>query len=246
MEPMTARGIARRQCRGCARGRRPRRAASPASAPGRTNCASPAAPAHALGDGQRVQRRVHDARQQRAAARRPASCPCKTGTRPCLRSTRPSARCSTPQLSREGVCRARGRAGCVEGRVDRRAAALDVCAGCTCASARHQHRQPPRRREARTSPCASAASSQARRDAVARRPARQLRQRLRRQLFGAELDEKIDAVAHACRSRGRHACAERARTPPASGSPALRGWRSRPAPRRAPARARAGCSAGAR
>ena len=63
-EAMSARGARRRRCRECARARARRRTACTSQCTGRTNSASDDTPAHALRDRQRVERALHDGRQQ--------------------------------------------------------------------------------------------------------------------------------------------------------------------------------------
>ena len=200
---MAAREVARAARRAPWRARRPCRSSITSQCTGRTNSRVARAPAHALRNGQRIERRLHDARQQRHRVACPASCLYRRGTVPLPSSSRCSAVDRHAAALREGRGRARGLPAGVERRADRRAARLMFCSGCRDAS--RFTSTASRRGVANdcTSPCASPACA-----SPSRTPARerqlQLAQRLRRQLFGAELDQKVAPLAP-CRCVSHHA-----------------------------------------
>ena len=192
------------------------------------------APAHALGDGQRIQRLSHHLRQQ--IARRGPGLHARESTGTHFPSDR--ARAPGRQRQRRSSGRRPARRAWVAP-MESKAAVTGGPRRCSCwsrASSERRLTMTARRRgvaKDSTAPCSRPSGVDARNQSVAKRLF-QRAQRLGGQFFGPKLNEEVGLAHAGVRRRA------------ASGSPAPRGSRSSAAPRRATACARAGCNAGAR
>ena len=158
------------------------------------------APAHAPSDRQRVERSLHDARQQARRVR----------TRLGTAVDQPHALGRLEVLEGRDLHaaalreRERGlgrRALRVEGGLERRAASLDGAVGLPLGQTAHAHGQAPRRRETFDRAVQEASFVEALADARGERVGER-EQRLRRQLLGADLDQEIARRVHARPSLG--------------------------------------------
>ena len=152
------------------------------------------APAHALGDPQRIERRLHDTGQQRHGRR--ARLLALEGQELALAFGDAAERVERDAAALgEGRGGARRRALLVEGGVDRRTAALDELFRLRGGQAAHQHGEPARRSVGLEARMCETGGGEPGRDALGER-ALELRQRDGRQLLGAELEKEVALGGH--------------------------------------------------
>jgi hypothetical protein len=150
------------------------------------------APAHAPGDRQCVERGLHDARQQ--ARGRRARLGAAIHQPRALRRLEALERPDLDAASlREGEGCLHRRALRIEGRLDRRTAALDRAIGLSLREPAHAHREPPRCGEALDGTVLEPGLAESPGDSVGKRSG-QCQQRLRRQFLSADLDQEIAAA----------------------------------------------------